>query len=370
MHNDLRARRQARSSLAEWRRRGTRRTPGHFHPLQPRHLRHPVRARRRPPADPGPRLPARGRAARPGLPDPAGGRRRGGRLHLGADARPGPAHGGAPAVAGAAAGRQVAMLAKNSAHFFMAELAIWMAGGTTVAIFPTETADNVGYVLSTAKPACCSSASSTPGTCRKAASRPACPASPCRWRAAMADRLRHLGRHRRAHAAPARPAAARRRRSGDAALHLGLDRPAQGRDADLRQHHRGRHRHGRPGRGGQRRVREPSRVCPTCRWRIVSSAPGSSAPPSSAGDTHVFFSESLATFMADMKRAQPTCFISVPRLWTKFQQACWRRCRPPSWTPRWPTRRWRPWSARRCWPGWGWTRCAAPAAGRRRCRPT
>ena len=44
-------------------------------------------------------------------------------------------------------GARIAMLAKNSAHFFMAELAIWMAGGTTVAIFPTETADNVGYVL-------------------------------------------------------------------------------------------------------------------------------------------------------------------------------------------------------------------------------
>ena len=44
-------------------------------------------------------------------------------------------------------GARIAMLAKNSAHFFIAELAIWMAGGTTVAIFPTETADNVRYVL-------------------------------------------------------------------------------------------------------------------------------------------------------------------------------------------------------------------------------
>jgi long-chain acyl-CoA synthetase len=34
-------------------------------------------------------------------------------------------------------GARVAMLTKNCAHFFMAELAIWMAGGTTVAIFPT-----------------------------------------------------------------------------------------------------------------------------------------------------------------------------------------------------------------------------------------
>jgi long-subunit acyl-CoA synthetase (AMP-forming) len=44
-------------------------------------------------------------------------------------------------------GEKVAMLAKNSAHFIMAELAIWMAGGCTVAIFPTETAENVRYVL-------------------------------------------------------------------------------------------------------------------------------------------------------------------------------------------------------------------------------
>ena len=44
-------------------------------------------------------------------------------------------------------GARIAMLAKNSAHFFLAELAIWMARGTTVAIFPTETADNVRFVL-------------------------------------------------------------------------------------------------------------------------------------------------------------------------------------------------------------------------------
>ena len=44
-------------------------------------------------------------------------------------------------------GARVAILSKNCAHFIMAELAIWMAGCTTVAIFPTETADTVRYVL-------------------------------------------------------------------------------------------------------------------------------------------------------------------------------------------------------------------------------
>jgi long-chain acyl-CoA synthetase len=34
----------------------------------------------------------------------------------------------------------------------------------------------------------------------------------------------------------------------------------------------------------------------------------------------VFFAESLDTFTADLQRARPTAFFSVPRLWVKFQQ--------------------------------------------------
>jgi len=33
----------------------------------------------------------------------------------------------------------------------------------------------------------------------------------------------------------------------------------------------------------------------------------------------IFFADSLDTFVADMKRARPTVFHSVPRLWLKFQ---------------------------------------------------
>jgi long-chain acyl-CoA synthetase len=35
----------------------------------------------------------------------------------------------------------------------------------------------------------------------------------------------------------------------------------------------------------------------------------------------VYFAETLATFTADMQRARPTVFFSVPRLWVKFQHA-------------------------------------------------
>jgi len=34
---------------------------------------------------------------------------------------------------------------------------------------------------------------------------------------------------------------------------------------------------------------------------------------------HVYFNESLQSFAADLRRARPTIFLSVPRLWVKFQ---------------------------------------------------
>ncbi|RLA49819.1 MAG: AMP-binding acetyl-CoA synthetase, partial [Gammaproteobacteria bacterium] len=35
--------------------------------------------------------------------------------------------------------------------------------------------------------------------------------------------------------------------------------------------------------------------------------------------THIYFADSLNTFLQDLHRARPTLFISVPRLWLKFQ---------------------------------------------------
>jgi long-subunit acyl-CoA synthetase (AMP-forming) len=42
------------------------------------------------------------------------------------------------------------------------------------------------------------------------------------------------------------------------------------------------------------------------------------------GRGRVFFSESVETFIEDLKRARPTLFCSVPRLWLKLQQAIQR----------------------------------------------
>ncbi|WP_066272199.1 AMP-binding protein [Hydrogenophaga palleronii] len=43
---------------------------------------------------------------------------------------------------------------------------------------------------------------------------------------------------------------------------------------------------------------------------------------------HVYFAESLDTFAADLQRARPTIFFSVPRLWVKFQQGIHQKLPP------------------------------------------
>ena len=42
----------------------------------------------------------------------------------------------------------------------------------------------------------------------------------------------------------------------------------------------------------------------------------------------MFFAESLDTFVKDLNRARPTTFISVPRLWLKFQQGVFTKMPP------------------------------------------
>ncbi|WP_111496440.1 AMP-binding protein [Marinobacter bohaiensis] len=40
---------------------------------------------------------------------------------------------------------------------------------------------------------------------------------------------------------------------------------------------------------------------------------------------HIYFAESLDTFVEDLKRARPTLFLAVPRIWTKFQHGVFEK---------------------------------------------
>jgi long-subunit acyl-CoA synthetase (AMP-forming) len=50
--------------------------------------------------------------------------------------------------------------------------------------------------------------------------------------------------------------------------------------------------------------------------------------PSMKVGTHIYFAESLDTFLDDLRRARPTMFMSVPRLWSKFQQGIYSKIEP------------------------------------------
>ncbi len=217
------------------------------------------------------------------------------------------------------AGSHIAILSKNCAHFFIAELAIWLAGGTTVAIFPTESADTIRFVLehSDAKLLFVGKLDTWE---QQKAGVPAglpCLAFPLAPKTEVDQWDDVVARTGPLEGKPTRPAddlAMIIYTSGSTGTPKGamigfgaVTAVAQGYANDLQQ---------RMGDGDA-----PD-------WRVLSYLPlahsferaviESSAWYSGRG--HIFFAESIDTFLADLNRARPNLFISVPRLWLKFQQ--------------------------------------------------
>lgn len=222
-------------------------------------------------------------------------------------------------------GDRIAMLSKNCAHFFMAELAIWMAGGTTVAIFPTETAETVGYVLEH------SGASllfvgkldtwpqQEPGV-PKDLPRIAFPLAPTNPFEQWDDIVRRT-----------EPLAGRIQRapedlamiiytSGSTGQPKGVMLPFRAISAASA----GMVNYLKATYGEEKETRLISYL-PLAHsferaWVLAASLYDGSA--------HIFFAEALDTFIDDLKRARPTTFISVPRLWLKFQQGVFAKMPP------------------------------------------
>jgi long-chain acyl-CoA synthetase len=222
-------------------------------------------------------------------------------------------------------GARIAILSKNSAHFIIAELAIWIAGGTTVAIFPTETADTIRYVLEH------SGASllfvgkldtwqqQTPGipTGLPCIALPLSPPTTFEtWDAIIARTPPVTGRPARA--------------TTDLAM-LIYTSGSTGQPKGVM------HNFERITAASLGIVNElKSRVGAERHNRVLSYLPlahvferawvecGSLVD----GNTHLYFAESLDTFLHDLNRARPTTFISVPRLWLKFQQGVFSKMPP------------------------------------------
>ena len=217
-----------------------------------------------------------------------------------------------------APGSRIAMLAKNSAHFIMAELAIWMAGHTTVAIFPTESAANVRFVLEHSEASLLFVGKLDTWALQQSAVPAglpciALPLSPAveleSWSGIVARCEPMPGRPQRKRSdiamllytsgSTGQPKGVMQNfGSVTAATQALLDGVMRDGDGDV------------PVRGLSYLplAHAYERACVQC-LALMHKAP-----------THLYFTESLASFMDDLKRARPTFFCSVPRLWTKFQQ--------------------------------------------------
>jgi len=217
-------------------------------------------------------------------------------------------------------GDRIAILSKNCAHFFMAELAIWMGGYTTVAIFPTENADTVRYVLehSGAKALFVGKLDTWPQQQTGVAAetpRIAFPLAPANsgdaWDTIVAQ---------------TKPLAGRPERKGDELAMIIYTSGSTGQPKGVM------HCFENVTRATEGIVRG---IGYTANERALSYLPLAHVferayieCASFVGGGHIFFAETLDTFVADLKRAKPTLFISVPRLWLKFQQGVFKKMPP------------------------------------------
>jgi long-subunit acyl-CoA synthetase (AMP-forming) len=222
-------------------------------------------------------------------------------------------------------GARVAILSKNCAHFFMAELAIWMAGGTTVAIFPTETAETISYVLehSGASMLFIGKLDTWP------AQKPGVPATlPC-----ISFPLAPKNSYEQWDAITGRtqPLTGRIARDGKEIAILLYTSGSTGTPKGVM------HSFERITKVSENISKDiKSRIGDIDDNRILSYLPLAHVFERAwvecasfvDGKTHVFFAESLDTFVADLNRARPTTFISVPRLWLKFQQGVFAKMPP------------------------------------------
>ena len=218
---------------------------------------------------------------------------------------------------GFAPSSRIAILSKNCAHFIMAEIAIWIAGYVTVAIFPTESADTIRYVLDHCEASLLFVGKLDTWPQQASAVMPGIPcisfpSSPQTSFPTWDDITA------KSHPIPGNPP----RAANDLAMIM-YTSGSTGQPKGVM------HSFERITRASEGIVNDSiGKLGPDHVRRILSYLPLAHVFERAwvecteliYGRGHVFFAESVETFLQDLKRSRPTVFVSVPRLWLKFQQ--------------------------------------------------
>ena len=206
---------------------------------------------------------------------------------------------------------QIAILGKNTAHWMMADWAIWMAGHVSVALYPTLNADTVRYILEHSESKLLFVGKLDDWEMMK----PGVPASLPIVTLPMAPAT--AGEKWEDIMARTAPLAGEPDRPLDDLATLVYTSGSTGQPKGVMQSFRS------------------FNVCGTLMHDVIPAQESdrmlSYLPLAHVAERlvvennstyhgfHVFFAESLETFVTDLQRARPTIFFSVPRLWTKFQ---------------------------------------------------
>ena len=217
-------------------------------------------------------------------------------------------------------GSRIAIISKNCAHFVFADIAIWLAGHVSVAIYPTLNADTISYILehSEAKLAFVGKLDALGEVAKGVPEGLPTIAFPLAPETSYQPWDEVVAAHEPLEGQPSREAdemALIIYTSGSTGRPKGVMHSFGGIAAAV---------------GGCESLFKTSRAD-----RMLSYLPLAHVFERAVVEIHsfrsgmqLFFAESLLTFVADLNRAQPTLFVSVPRLWLKFQLGVFQKMPP------------------------------------------